>query len=221
MANDFVLPDEDEFDIVIDLSLTRRQNKEVRELCRDKNKYKYLPTNSTFDFLPKTSPKHIEKKPYKLKFRIVRFKITNDTYEMVVTNLDSEKFPSEALKNLYNMRWGIETSFRALKYTIGLLSFHSKKADYVIQEIFARLTMYNYSELIIACVIIEKKDRIHDYKVNFSAAVHICRKYYMNNVSPPDVETLISRHIIPIRPNRNNPRKLTNKTSISFTYRIS
>lgn len=221
MASGFDLPQKDEFDITIDLSLTRKQTNEAKELCKDKNSYKFLSTNSTFDFLPKASRKCIEMKPYNLKFRIVRFKITDDIYETVVTNLDAEQFPPTELKELYNMRWGIETSFRALKYTIGLLYFHSKKADNVIQEIFARLTMYNYSELIISYVVIEQNNRKHDYKVNFAVAVHICRIYYLNNISPPDVEALISRHIIPIRKDRKQPRKMNNKTSVSFTYRIS
>lgn len=221
IASGFVLPDEDEFDITIDLSLTRKQTKEMKELCKDKNKYRFLPSSATFDFWPKTSKKHMDVKPYELHFRIVRFRITDDIYEMVVTNLDTKKFPPKELKKIYNMRWGIETSFRALKYTIGLLYFHSKKVDYVIQEIFARLTMYNYAELIVSHVIIEKKDRTHEYKVNFSVAVHICRKYFLNNMSPPNVEALISRYLTPIRPDRKNPRKISSKTSISFTYRIS
>ncbi len=31
------------------------------------------------------------------------------------------------LKQIYALRWGIETSFRDLKYTIGMLDFHSKR----------------------------------------------------------------------------------------------
>lgn len=58
---------------------------------------------------------------------IVRFKITDDTYETVVTNLEPYKFPAKELKKLYNMPRGIETSFWSLKYTVGLLHFHVKK----------------------------------------------------------------------------------------------
>lgn len=55
-----------------------------------------------------------------------------------MTNLDSGEFPPEESKKLYGMRWGIETSFRDLKYTVGLLHFHSKKVEYILQEIFGR-----------------------------------------------------------------------------------
>ena len=46
------------------------------------------------------------------------------------------------------MRWGIETSFRNLKHTLGLLHLHAKKVEFVLQEIFAKLTMYNFCQLI-------------------------------------------------------------------------
>ena len=41
----------------------------------------------------------------------------NDFYQTIITNLDSVSFPPDELKKLYAMRWGIETSFRDLKYT--------------------------------------------------------------------------------------------------------
>ena len=47
---------------------------------------------------------------------------------------------------LYTKPWGIETSFRELKYAVGLVNFHAKKQEYIIQETFARLIMYNFAE---------------------------------------------------------------------------
>ena len=107
------------------------------------------------------------------------------------------------------MRWGIEVSFRTLKYTIGLLHFHSKKPEYILQEIFARLTMYNFTAFIAAGVPPKKpKDnRKHKYKVNFSVATGICRKFFLGLCTPETVEAVIRRHILPIRPNKHKPRK--------------
>ncbi|MFR3389579.1 MAG: transposase [[Clostridium] scindens] len=84
---------------------------------------------------------------YAIPFRIVRFPVSENAYEVVVSKSGQERFPSELLKQLYAKRWGIETSFRDLKYTIGLLHFHSKKVEHILQEIYARLIMYNFSEL--------------------------------------------------------------------------
>lgn len=55
------------------------------------------------------------------------------------------------------MRWGIETSFRELKYCIGIVNLHGKKDDFVKQEIYAALTMYNFCNRISNAVVIEQK----------------------------------------------------------------
>lgn len=129
------LPNEDEFDMSISLNLTRKQSNEMKELLKNRNHFKYIASSTPFDYLPKKSRKADPIQLYELRFRIVRFKITEDTYETVLTNLDASLYPSETLKNLYASRWGIETSFRDLKYTIGMLNFHSKKVMCIQQEI--------------------------------------------------------------------------------------
>jgi len=217
----FELPSADEFDVDIDLKLTKKQTNEVKELLKDKNHYRYMPNNSTFDYLPGNSRKRDPIVMYQLQFRIVRFKITEDAYEVVVTNLDRTDFPPQILKELYSMRWGIETSFRDLKYTIGFLHFHSKKTEYILQEIYARLIMYNFSEIITSQVIVEKKSRKYDYKVNFSVAAHVCREFFLGKITPPNIEALIARFITPIRPGRSRPRNMSSKTSVSFMYRVA
>ena len=221
VAAGLVLPDKDEFDLPIDLSLTTKSTNEVKLLCKDRNQYRHIPSRAAFDYLPKKNRKHNSTIFYALHFRIVRFKITEDTYETVITNLDPFAFPPKELKKLYNMRWGIETSFRELKYTVGLLHFHAKKVEYIYQEVFARLIMYNFTELVTSPVIIQKADCKYAYKANFSAAVHICRQFFLGNVSPPNVEALIRRHVSPIRPGRSRPRRMTVKHAVSFTYRVA
>ena len=69
-----------------------------------------------------------------------------------------KKISTEELRELYNMRWGIETSFRDIKYAAGLLFFHSRKKDLVIQEIYAKLILYNFCELITGAIVVEKKE---------------------------------------------------------------
>lgn len=218
IASGLDLPDTDEFDMPVSLSLTRKQTKEMKELLKDRNAYRFIPSSGTFDYLPVKNRKSIPVPPYVLSFRIVRFKITEDIYETVVTNL---AFPAAELKKLYHMRWGIETSFRKLKYTLGLLHFHAKKTESVLQEIFASLIMYNFTELITSHVINRKNNRKYAYKANFSAAVHICRKFLMGNVSPPDLETLIAKYVSPVRPGRTFPRNLKPRSAVSFLYRIA
>ena len=94
---------------------------------------------------------------YYISFRIVSFVLPNGNTEVVYTNLPKEDFSTEELRELYNMRWGIETSFRDIKYAAGLLFFHSRKKDLVIQEIYAKLILYNFCELITGAIVVEKR----------------------------------------------------------------
>ncbi|WP_416387133.1 transposase [Coprococcus comes] len=127
------------------------------------------------------------------------------------------------LKELYHLRWGIETSFRELKYAIGLTSFHAKKVDYIKQEIFARLTLYNYCELITTYVVEHIENISKKNQVNFTIAIYICREYLRRKrkLRPPDVVKLIEKHILPIRPGRRDPRKVKLQASVSFLYRVA
>jgi Transposase DDE domain. len=215
------LPDATEFDVPISLNLTVKQTNAMKRLLKDKNHYKLIGQSVRFDYLPRRSRKHDPVVFYNLAFRVVRFPISDTSFETVLTNLDAASFPPSKLKELYAMRWGIETSFRELKYTIGLQHFHSKKVEFVSQEIFARLTMYNFYEVITQSVVIQQKSRKYAYKVNFSAAVHICRQFFLGDIPPPRVEALLKRHISPIRPGRSRPRKLKPKQALSFLYRVA
>ena len=208
---------EGDFDMPVQLFLTRKQTKKLKELQKEfPGKYRFLPTNANFDYLPWGTDGL-----YPFSFRIVRFKISEDSTETLITNLDKDSFPAEELKRLYHLRWDIETSFRHLKYTIGLSLFQSKKVEYITQEIFARLTMYNFCELITSHVVIQKKRGKHVYQTNFAAAVHICRQFLRGAVSPPKVEALIEQQVVPIRPERSTPRKAKNIKFNGFLYRIA
>lgn len=222
IASGLDLPAVDEFDLSVELLLTRRQTKDVKALClTDPNHYRWIPSNVTFDYLPAVNRKRDPLSFYKISFRIVRFRLSADSFESVVTNLPADAFPPAKLKLLYARRWGIETSFRQLKYTLGLVHFHAKKVEHICQEIYAKLTMYNFSELITSHVVIQKRNTKYSYSVNFSAAVHVCRNFFLGNVSPPKIEALLSRLLLPIRPGRSNSRKLAQRPPFSFLYRVA
>ena len=181
------LPESDCFDVNISLKLTRKKTNAVKELLKDKNHYRMVSSTQPFDFLPLKNKKAEPTRFYELNFRIVRFPISEDIYETVVTNLDEDRYPAIEIKKLYASRWGIETSFRDLKYTVGLLNFHSKKVMCILQEIYAHMIMYNFAEMITSHVAIEKKQRKYTYKANFSVATHICRLFYREKTTPPDL----------------------------------
>ncbi len=193
--------------------LTRKQTNAVKA---DPNLYHYIPTKTTFDFMDLHTNKF-----YPFSFRAVRFKIADDSYETVITNLNRDDFPPEEIKKLYKKRWGIETSFRELKYAIGLTHFHAKKQEYIVQEIYARMILYNFSAMITSSVVIQQRDTQYAYQVNFTAAIQICRHFFRCNVLSPNVEALIRKNILPIRPGRKDSRRIRYKTAVSFIYRVA
>lgn len=211
----FNLPSDEETDFVAEIHLTRERTKEAKS---DPDKYRLLAKNSNFDFLPQNS-----KDTYPLKFRIIRIKISDNKYETLVTNLWSNEFSAEDIKKIYKLRWGIETSFRELKYHIGLIAFHSKKKDCMKQEIFANLIMYNFSMLITENILIDDdKHNKYRYKVNYAIAIHICINFFRSDhVSPSNLEKLMARNKCPVRPDRNADRKTHYHSAIGFNYRLS
>ena len=213
IASGLNLPKTDIFDVDVSTTFTRQQTKKTKMAG-----YKFMPTIQNFDYLPLKI-----KDTYTINFRIARFATTDNSYEMLVTNLNRSEFSTDDLKEIYHLRWGIETSFRELKYSIGLTSFHARKVDYIKQEVFARLLLYNYCELITTHVVQQMQNKDKTKQVNFTIAIYICREYLRQkrNLSPPDVIKLIEKHILPVRSGRKDPRKVKPQASVSFLYRVA
>lgn len=202
-----------DFDYEIDITLTYRQTKEIME---NPSLYKSI-NKKNFSYFN-------EDGFYQINFRVVRISIGDGLYEYIITNLCSEEFDAKTLKELYHIRWGIETSFRELKYSIGLVNLHTKKAEHIEQEIFAKLTLYNFCSLITMHVVIEQKECKHAYQLNIATAIFICKfflRFRGDLESPPTIVKLIQKQLLPVRKDRNYKRKLHSKPPVSFIYRIN
>lgn len=204
LVGNFDFPDTDSFDITVNVTLVRSQKKSIP--IKEGFYRRYVDANATFDYVEYGSLD-----TYDLSFRIVRFPISDDSYECVVTNLPREDFSPEQIKLLYFSRWGIESSFRKLKYTIGLSNFHAYKPKYIKQEIWAKLIAYNLTEALISLTVIEHGQTKYEYKVNFTKAAHICRVSIRlrARADPINVLSLLQKELIPIRNNRQYPRLQT------------
>lgn len=204
LIGNFVFPDSDTFDITVDVTLTRSHRKSIK--IKDGFYRRYMDQAASFDYI-----KYGSEDTYDLTFRIVRFPISEDTYECLVTNLPEKNFSVEKLKEIYNSRWGIESSFRKLKYTIGLSHYHSYKPDFIKQEIWAKFIAYNATELLIAHTAVTHGKRKYSYKVNFTLAAHICRIYLRlhTETDSMNVMALLQKELVPIRCDRQFPRLKT------------
>jgi len=105
------------------------------------------------------------------------FKVANRKTKMTMvlaTNLYFDWVSHETLYKLYFIRWEIEVSFRDLVQSLKIEDFHAKNINGVLQELYARLWLMNFTKL---CVL--KSARVHlnpnsytyfkpNYKILFS-----------------------------------------------------
>ena len=214
----FGLPDS-EFDMDIHTTLTTNLTMSLKY----PDKFRFLSTSSTFDFFDAENPF------YDVSYRVVRFKLDGtDDYECIITNLSRNEFSVEDIKYLYGLRWQEEISFRHLKYSADLSAVHARKRSSILQEIWARAILYNFSFIIIQELAKRKagrkrKKRKYEYVINKTRAIHLIRDLLLKRKGghPPDLEGLISNEISPLRPGRSDPRKVRAQSVISFNFRFS
>lgn len=159
-----------------------------------------------------------------IRTRIVKFQLDNGTWEVLATNLRRDEFSIKDMKELYHLRWGIETAYRDLKYTIGAKCFHSRKDRFIEQELFAHTVMYNLVSALVEQIYIESKPgEKHPKKVDFKMATFCIREYLFHRTIPTYEELLlnIKDYIHSVIPDRRDERKIRPPTLIPFTYRIA
>lgn len=187
-----------------------------------------------------------------ITFRVVKFLINDpdtgdDAWEILITNLSRFEFSIAQMKELYHMRWGIETSFRDMKYSLGGMHFHSKKDEAVQMEIYAHLIMFNaVARNVIAAGEWEaakaetakqpeenagnsaiKKDTEKDtkylYAIDFKMACLSTRRFfrlYRNEPITKLYEELL-KYKQPIRQGRQDERNIKPKSAVAFGYRVA
>lgn len=218
ILNDLSL--DEEFDEDVSCVITTTQTNVDKE-----NNYVFIQTGSKKGKI--NSPNTVISKwdfpsPYPLKLRAVNILLDNGTYELIYTSLPREHFSPDDIKYLYFRRWGIETSFRELKYCIGITRLHCRKEEFAIQEIYAAIVMYNYSQMIASISIVEqKKTNKYVYKINFSMACRICKETLRERKTTDDIIYTINKYVTPVRPGRNYRRNITSKGFVSFVYRVA
>lgn len=190
------LPDTPGFDALFRYFLFKRLTNRIR---REPQKYRWIPSNVHFDYIRDASDDL-----YPISFRVVRFAIKEGLYKAVITNLPANQFPPSLLRELYHKRWGIETSFRDLKYTLALKYFHAKKCPFIKQEIFSILTLYNFASLLRLHAVFTQPEGKHLYHSNAAFATHITREFLRGFVPAAKVEPLIAKFLLPVRPGQQN-----------------
>ena len=207
----FKLPDAAEFDVILEFDATRSKKK-----CylAHPDKFVCLHTKRQFDFIQPSDKKSL----FHFLVRLVKVDLPSGP-EYLLTNLPGKAFSLPELKHLYHLRWGIETSFRFLKYNIALTSFHSIRRDFIRQEIYARVIMYNLTLLLTHTVDLPISSGNYPRKVSVSDAVLTCRDFLLGRISSSRAEKLLLQYLTEIRPDRSFQRKIRSQHYKPLHYR--
>lgn len=198
--SDITLPDKDTYDITVSVSVSRNTKKRIG------TSNAYIRPDRRFDFIDISD----KNSSFDMRFRLLRIKISESNHEYIITNLSSKKFPMNKIKEIYHLRWSIETSFRDLKYTIDLRHFKAKKAEYIHQEILARIVLFNACSIAVSKIQIMKVNSKSSYQLNFAVSHDLCKLYFKARVdiTPQVIEEWLLRTAVPIKPGRSFPRKI-------------
>ncbi|MDY4921454.1 IS4 family transposase [Frisingicoccus sp.] len=217
------LPDEqEEFDVIVRRFLTDKKNTIIK---KQTDVYIYMnPSKNIPHFYTLLGNNHV----YVLQLRVVKIKTGEDSYEYLISNLPYDPFSSEDMKWIYHFRWNCEVSFRYLKHAAGMLYFHSKKPEFIKQEIYASLTLYNFGMFIANAASDEnqKKKRNPDnkyiYEIDFSNTIKTVRKYLLHKDfgKPVDLIRLVMKYVHAVKEEfRHFERHLRSVGAICLNYR--
>lgn len=184
----------------------------------------------TTSYSPNTRNRRWDFKQFEhVKCRVCKFLINDadtgkEAWEVLITNLNRFEFPLRKMKELYHMRWDIETAFRELKYALGAVQFHSRKDEFVEIELIAHLIMFNaVSRTINKIKVPQSKSKKYKYVISFKDAVTLIRKYYrFYNSDPPDkIYSEMLGYTRPVIEGRSDKRHMKPKSAIDFGFRVA
>lgn len=166
-----------------------------------KNKIKYIIR------LPKNYNKTIQKSS-KIdfqtfmdghRFRVIKLKLESGETEILITNLGKKAknhFMMEDFKELYHLRWAVETKYDTLKNKMEIETFSGKNSISILQDFYAKMYLSNVATSIklesdrIISDYFEEKKRVgkvfkHEYKTNENVLIGCLKRklilYILNN----------------------------------------
>ena len=208
----FQLPSIREFDQRVRFEVTRKKSKMY---INHPERYITLRKDRPFDLIAEDDKTTM----FPMSIRIIKIELDGGNTEYLITNLPKGQFGIALIKEFYNKRWGVETSFRYLKYNVALNYFHSCLRELIIQEFFARLILYNMTMIMISCVEVVQSDTKYERKVSVSDAVVTCRYFLIHRFKNSEIREQLLRYLTDIRPGRSYPRKVRSKRFESLTNR--
>ena len=161
------------------------------------------------------------------EIRLVKVILDNGEIEILATSLiDEKKYPTTIFKDLYFMRWGIETNYDHLKNQIEIENFSGRTILAIEQDFYANMLMANFQSLIIRDakeeMDKENKERKYDYKVNRNLSYGYMKDRFIKILLSDDpnyfehLKELFKVEPIPVRKGRKFERHITARNKKYF-----
>ena len=98
-----------------------------------------------------------------------------------MTNLESDIFSTEDINYIYQLRWGIETSYAYLKESMMITNISSSKDCIIKQEIYSQMMVYNIMQSITNDLEndIKQENYKHPMKINVNMAIGFVKRFLL------------------------------------------
>lgn len=161
--------------------------------------------------------------------RLVRIELESGETEILLTSLlDEQNVTLEDLKELYGLRWPVETTYRHLKHKVKLENFSGKSENGIKQDYFVKIMILNIAVSVanpIDDLLRQQPKKVFTHQVNLTNAIGIIKKgvvdWFMRGKIRESLSTIIQfllKTTEPIRKDRKFPRPKIPKTKYHRNY---
>lgn len=153
-----------------------------------------------------------------IKVRCVKVELETGEIEVLLTNLEKDKFTTDEIRKLYNLRWQIEINYKHLKNNLKIENITSSKEILIKQDIYSQVLVSNMLQAFIN----DNNENINQekyknkMKTNMNMSVGIFKNTLIyilledNDKKRSEMMDkfcmAIEKYIIPIKPGRKNQR---------------
>ena len=158
----------------------------------------------------------------RMRVRVIKFVLDSGEEEVLLTNISDGRLGKKAFKNLYFMRWPIETKYDMVKNKLQIENFSSRTVEGVQQDFYATMLLANFVAAAAHDVIEDiqeaRKDKgnKYTYKANINEVIGILKDRLAlallsdsRDEQAAIIEYIlheIKKHVVPVKLNRSTPR---------------
>jgi hypothetical protein len=171
--------------------------------------------------------------PSELPVRFIKVVLDTGEIEVLATSLlDEDAYPLDEFKELYWMRWGVETYFSTLKNRLDLENFTGKTSEAVKQDFYSTIMISNYESTLTADAQEELETRSvknkYKQKVNKAISFNTIKNraidlFFIEKVNDDELIKKMTELFLmnsnPIRRNRSFERSSSKNRSLGYHKR--